>query len=87
MNTGLFRLSNKLKRLSPEEPRDQPEVIGRTQGLKVIVRSSSFSAVKFCYMFCLKQSFLVDPSTHRMNESINKKAYSDESMFSRDTTR
>ena len=61
VNTSLFRLSNKLKRLSPEEPRDQPEVIGRTQGLKVIVRSSSFSAVKFRYIFFLKQSFLVEP--------------------------
>ena len=34
MNTSLFSLSNKLKRLSPKEPRGQPEVIGRTQGLK-----------------------------------------------------
>ena len=34
VNTSLFSLSNKLKTLSPKEPRDQPEVIGRTQGLK-----------------------------------------------------
>ena len=34
VNTSLYSLSNKLKRLSPKEPRGQPEVIGRTQGLK-----------------------------------------------------
>ena len=34
VNTSLFSLSNKRKRLSPKEPRGQPEVIGRTQGLK-----------------------------------------------------
>ena len=44
VNTSLFSLSNKLKRLSPKEPRDQPEVIGRTQGLK-----TSNSEDKFIY--------------------------------------
>ena len=34
MNTSLFSLSNKLKRLSSKEPRDRPEVTGTTQGLK-----------------------------------------------------
>ena len=44
VNTSLFSLSNKLKRLSPKEPRDQPEVIKRTQGLK-----TSNSEKKFIY--------------------------------------
>ena len=44
VNTSLFSLSNKLKRLSPKEPRDQPEVIRRTQGLK-----TSNSEEKFIY--------------------------------------
>ena len=44
VNTRLFSLSNKLKRLSPKEPRDQPEIIGRTQGLK-----TSNSEDKFIY--------------------------------------
>ena len=34
VNTSLFSLPNKLRRLSPREPRDQPEVIGTTQGFK-----------------------------------------------------
>ena len=34
VNTSFFSLCNKLKRPSPKEPSDQPEVIGRTQGLK-----------------------------------------------------
>ena len=34
VNTSLFSLSNKLKRLSPKELRDQPEVIWTTQGIK-----------------------------------------------------
>ena len=44
VNTSLFSLSNKLKRLSPKEPRDQPEVIRKTQGLK-----TSNSEEKFIY--------------------------------------
>ena len=44
VNTSFFSLCNKLKRPSPKEPRDQPEVIGRTQGLK-----TSNSKDKFIY--------------------------------------
>ena len=44
VNTSLFSLSNKLKRLSPKEAEDQPEVIKTTEGLK-----TSNSEEKFIY--------------------------------------
>ena len=50
MNTSLFSLSNKLKRLSPKEPRDQPEVIGITQRLKT---SNSENKFIYCYQILL----------------------------------
>ena len=50
MNTSLFSLSNKLKRLSPKEPRDQPEVIGITQRLKT---SNSEDKFIYCYQILL----------------------------------
>ena len=90
VNTSLFSLSNKLKRLSPKETTDQPEVFGRTQGLK-----TSNSEVKFicrCQisLHVLFKAVIFSRTlvlTANLNESINKKAYSDESMFSRDTAR
>ena len=50
VNTSLLSLSNKLKRLSPKEPRDQPEVIRRTQGLKT---SNSEEKFIFCCQILL----------------------------------
>ena len=50
VNTRLFSLSNKLKRLSPKEPRDQPEIIGRTQGLKT---SNSEDKLIYCCQILL----------------------------------
>ena len=109
VNTSLFSLSNKLKRLSPKEPRDQPEVIRRTQGFKtsnseetfiyccqilifVSLKAVIFSQTQVIWDVILLYVFLKAVIfsrtlvlTANLNESINKKAYSDESMFSRDT--
>ena len=48
VNTSFFSLCNKLKRPSPKEPSDQPEVIGRTQGLKT--RNSEEKFIYCCQM-------------------------------------
>ena len=65
VNTSLFSLSNKLKRLSPKEPRDQPEVIGRTQGLK-----TSNSEDKFIYCCQILLYVLLKPVSFNRTQVI-----------------